>query len=199
MISAQQFINLAEESGLIIRLGEMALRQACIQIQALERAGFERLRVAVNLSVRQATDQGFLDLFRRIITETGVMPERLELELPAALLNEDPRTLRALLNGLHETGAHLVLDDFGSGACSLAALQQLPLDAVKIDDRFIRDIPYNSNATDVASAVIALARKLRLTVVAEGVETPISCNSCRMPAAPSVRATCSAIHWMKTR
>ncbi|WP_417547104.1 EAL domain-containing protein [Marinobacter segnicrescens] len=172
MISAQQFINLAEESGLIIRLGEMALRQACIQIQALERAGFERLRVAVNLSVRQATDQGFLDLFRRIITETGVMPERLELELPAALLNEDPRTLRALLNGLHETGAHLVLDDFGSGACSLAALQQLPLDAVKIDDRFIRDIPYNSNATDVASAVIALARKLRLTVVAEGVETP---------------------------
>lgn len=172
LVSAQQFIGLAEESGLIVRLGEMALRQACIQIQALERAGFEDLRVAVNLSVRQVTDSGFLDLFRRIITETGVLPERLELELPAALLNEDPRVLRALLGALHDTGARLILDDFGSGACSLAALQQMPLDAVKIDDRFIRDIPYNSNATDVASAVIALARKLHLTVVAEGVETP---------------------------
>ncbi|MFC4258336.1 EAL domain-containing protein [Marinobacter lacisalsi] len=172
LVSAHQFIALAEESGLIIRLGEMALRQACIQIQALERAGFERLQVAVNLSVRQVTDPGFLDLFRRVITETGVMPERLELELPAALLNEDPRMLRAILGALHDTGARLILDDFGSGACSLAALQQLPLDAVKIDDRFIRDIPYNANATDVAAAVIALAHKLRLTVVAEGVETP---------------------------
>ncbi|SFR75053.1 PAS domain S-box-containing protein/diguanylate cyclase (GGDEF) domain-containing protein [Marinobacter daqiaonensis] len=172
LVSAQQFIFLAEESGLIVRLGEMALRQACIQIQALERAGFERLQVAVNLSVRQVTDPGFLDLFRRIITETGVVPERLELELPAALLNEDPRTLRVLLGALHDTGARLILDDFGSGACSLTALQQLPLDAVKIDDRFIRDIPYNANATDVAAAVIALARKLHLTVVAEGVETP---------------------------
>lgn len=172
IISAQQFIPLAEETGLIVRLGEMALRQACIQIQALERAGFERLRVAVNLSVRQVTDPGFLDLFRQIITETGVVPERLELELPAPLLNEEPHALRVLLNALRDTGARLILDDFGTGACSLAALQQMPLDAVKIDDRFIRDIPYNSNATDVASAVIALARKLRLTVVAEGVETP---------------------------
>ncbi len=172
LVSAQQFISLAEESGLIIHLGEMALRQACIQIQALERAGFERLRVAVNLSVRQIIDSGFLDLFRRIITETGVVPDRLELELPAALLNEDSRSVRILLEALHDTGAHLILDDFGSGACSLAALQQLPLDAVKIDDRFIRDIPYNTNATDVAAAVIALAHKLHLTVVAEGVETP---------------------------
>jgi EAL domain-containing protein (putative c-di-GMP-specific phosphodiesterase class I) len=172
LISAHQFIALAEESGLIIRLGEMALRQACIQIQALERAGFERLRVAVNLSVRQVIEPGFLDRFRRVITETGVMPDRLELELPAALLNEDPKMLRMMLGALHDTGARLILDDFGSGACSLAALQQLPLDAVKIDDRFIRDIPYNANATDVASAVIALAHKLRLTVVAEGVETP---------------------------
>ncbi|AOY88523.1 bifunctional diguanylate cyclase/phosphodiesterase [Marinobacter salinus] len=172
LVSAQQFIGLAEETGLIVRLGEMALRQACIQVQALERAGFESLKMAVNLSVRQLTDSGFLDMVRQVITETGVSPERLELEMPAELLNEDPRMLRELLVALHDLGVCLILDDFGTGSCSLVALQQLPLDVVKIDHRFIRDIPYNVSATDVASAVIALARKLHLTVVAEGVETP---------------------------
>ena len=172
LVSAQQFIGLAEETGLILQLGEMALRQACIQVQALERAGFESLKMAINLSVRQLTDAGFLDMIRQVITETGVSPERLELEMPAELLNEDPRALRELLTTLHDLGVCLILDDFGTGSCSLVALQQLPLDVVKIDHRFIRDIPYNVSATDVASAVVALARKLHLTVVAEGVETP---------------------------
>jgi len=171
LVSAQQFINLAEETGLIVRLGELALRQACIQVQALERAGFESLKMAVNLSVRQLTDSGFLDMIRQVITETGVSPERLELEMPAELLNEDPRMLRELLVSLNDLGVCLILDDFGTGSCSLVSLQQLPLDVIKIDHRFIRDIPYNVSATDVASAVIALAKKLHLTVVAEGVET----------------------------
>jgi len=171
LVSARQFIGLAEETGLIVRLGEQALRQACIQVQALERAGFESLKMAVNLSVRQLTDSGFLDMVRQVITETGVSPERLELEMPAELLNEDPRMLRELLVALNDLGICLILDDFGAGSCSLVALQQLPLDVIKIDHRFIRDIPYNVSATDVASAVIALARKLHLTVVAEGVET----------------------------
>lgn len=171
LVSAQQFITLAEETGLIVRLGELALRQACIQVQALERAGFESLKMAVNLSVRQLTDSGFLDLMRRVITETGVSPDRLELEMPAELLNEDPRMVRELLVSLSDLGLCLILDDFGTGACSLATLQQLPLNVIKIDHRFIRDIPYNVSATDVASAVIALAQKLHLTVVAEGVET----------------------------
>ncbi|GAA0849281.1 hypothetical protein GCM10009113_28620 [Marinobacter szutsaonensis] len=171
LVSAQQFIGLAEETGLIVRLGEQALRQACIQVQALERAGFESLKMAVNLSVRQLTDNGFLDMIRQVITETGVSPERLELEMPAELLNEDPRMLRELLVALNDLGVCLILDDFGTGSCSLVALQQLPLDVIKIDHRFIRDIPYNVSATDVASAVIALARNLHLTVVAEGVET----------------------------
>jgi len=109
---------------------------------------------------------------RQVITETGVSPERLELEMPAELLNEDPRMLRELLVSLNDMGVCLILDDFGTGSCSLVALQQLPLDVIKIDHRFIRDIPYNVSATDVASAVVALARKLHLTVVAEGVETP---------------------------
>ena len=172
LIPAQQFITLAEESGLIVRLGEFALRQACIQIQALERAGFEALQVAVNFSVKQLVDPGFLDMFRQVVTETGVAPERLELEMPAELLNHDPRLLWEVLGALHDIGVCLILDDFGTGACSLSALQRLPLDAVKIDHQFIRDIPYNSSATDVTSAVIALAHKLRLTVIAEGVETP---------------------------
>jgi len=171
LVSAQQFIGLAEETGLIVRLGEQALRQACIQVQALERAGFDSLKMAVNLSVRQLTDSGFLNMVRQVITETGVSPERLELEMPAELLNEDPRMLRELLVALNDLGVCLILDDFGTGSCSLVALQQLPLDVIKIDHRFIRDIPYNVSATDVASAVIALARKLHLTVVAEGVET----------------------------
>ncbi len=171
LVSAQQFISLAEETGLIIRLGELALRQACIQVQALERAGFESLKMAVNFSVRQLTDSGFPDLMRRVITETGVSPDRLELEMPAELLNEDPRLVRELLVSLSDLGVCLILDDFGTGSCSLAALQQLPLNVIKIDHRFIRDIPYNVSATDVASAVIALAHQLHLTVVAEGVET----------------------------
>ncbi len=172
LVNAQQFITLAEETGLIIRLGEIALRQACIQIQALERAGFESLKMAVNMSVRQLMDPGFLDMMRQVITETGVSPEQLELEMPAELLNEDARQVHDLLVSLHDLGVCLILDDFGTGACSLVSLQQLPLDVIKIDHRFIRDIPYNVSATDVASAVIALARKLHLTVVAEGVETP---------------------------
>lgn len=172
LVSAQQFITLAEETGLIIRLGELALRQACIQVQALERAGFESLKMAVNLSVKQLMDSGFLDMVRQVITETGVSPEQLELEMPAELLNEDSRQVHDLLVSLHDMGICLILDDFGTGACSLVSLQQLPLDVIKIDHRFIRDIPYNVSATDVASAVIALARKLHLTVVAEGVETP---------------------------
>ena len=172
LVNAQQFILLAEETGLIIRLGEIALRQACIQIQALERAGFESLKMAVNLSVRQLMDPGFLDMVRRVITETGVSPEQLELEMAAELLNEDARQAHDLLVSLHDMGLCLILDDFGTGACSLVSLQQLPLDVIKIDHRFIRDIPYNVSATDVASAVIALAHKLHLTVVAEGVETP---------------------------
>ncbi|MDI9246123.1 EAL domain-containing protein [Marinobacter sp. CHS3-4] len=172
LMNAQQFINLAEETGLIIRLGELALRQACIQVQALERAGFESLRMAVNMSVRQLMDAGFLDMVRQVITETGVSPEQLELEMPAELLNEDERQVHDLLVSLHDMGVCLILDDFGTGACSLVSLQQLPLDVIKIDHRFIRDIPYNVSSTDVASAVIALARKLHLTVVAEGVETP---------------------------
>lgn len=171
LLPAQQFIGLAEESGLIIRLGEMALRQACIQIQALERAGFEALRVSVNFSVRQLMDPAFLDMFRQVVTETGVSPDRLELEMPAELLNRDSRLVREVLGSLHDLGVWLVLDDFGTGACSMASLQRLPLDAVKIDHCFIRDIPYDSHATDVTSAVIALAHKLRLTVIAEGVET----------------------------
>jgi EAL domain-containing protein (putative c-di-GMP-specific phosphodiesterase class I) len=171
LVPAQQFINLADETGLIIRLGEQAFRQACIQVQALERAGFESLKMAVNFSVRQITDTGFLDLVRRVITETGVAADRIELELPAELLNEDPRMLRELLVSLNDLGVCLILDDFGKGSCSLVALQQLPLDVIKIDHGFIRDIPYNVSATDVASAVIALAHKLHLTVVAEGVET----------------------------
>ncbi|MGP4843559.1 bifunctional diguanylate cyclase/phosphodiesterase [Marinobacter sp. 1Y8] len=172
LVSANQFIQLAEESGLIIRLGEMALRQACIQIQALERAGFENLRISVNMSTRQVTDPRFIEMFRQVITETGVEPNRLELDLPSALLNEDIEMLQHLLGALHDIGVYLILDNFGAGSCSLAAMQQLPLDAVKIDQVFIRDIPYNASSTDVTSAVIALAHKLHLTVVAEGVETP---------------------------
>jgi diguanylate cyclase (GGDEF)-like protein/PAS domain S-box-containing protein len=172
LVNAQQFILLAEETGLIIRLGEIALRQACIQVQALERAGFESLKMAVNLSVRQLMDPGFLNMVRQVITETGVAPEQLELEMAAELLNEDARQVHDLLVSLHDMGVCLILDDFGTGACSLVSLQQLPLDVIKIDHRFIRDIPYNVSATDVTSAVIALAHKLHLTVVAEGVETP---------------------------
>ncbi len=172
LVPARQFIGVAEDSGLIVRLGEVALRQACIQIQALERAGFESLRVSVNFSVRQIIDPVFLDMFRRVVTETGVFPERLELEIPAQLLNHDSRMLREVLGALHDIGVYLILDDFGTGACSLAALQRLPLDAVKIDRSFIADIPYNGSATDVTAAVVALAHKLHLTVIAEGVETP---------------------------
>jgi diguanylate cyclase (GGDEF)-like protein/PAS domain S-box-containing protein len=172
VIAAQRFISLAEDSGLIIRLGEIALRQACIQIQALERAGFERLRMAVNFSTKQLVDPNFIDMFRQVITETGVSPLKLELEMPAELLNGDRRHLREVLGTLHGLGVFLVLDDFGSGACSLVALQQLPLDAVKIDHQVIRDIPHDGDAADLASAVIALAHKLHLTVTAEGVESP---------------------------
>ncbi|MDX5298379.1 MAG: EAL domain-containing protein, partial [Gammaproteobacteria bacterium] len=172
LVPAQHFIALAEECGLIVRLGEMALHLACHQLDVLRRAGFTDLRMAVNLSPRQIAEPRFLSRLQEILNDTRVDPGMLDLELSPAILSGPEEPLQGLLMTLRSLGVHLVLDDFGAGPTSLVGLQSLPLAAVKIDQRFIRDIPYDPGATDVTSAVIALAQCLRLKVIAEGVETP---------------------------
>lgn len=171
LVAPDQFIQLAEDSGLIHKLGEWILRQAFLQSVALEHAGFPDYIMSINLSSKQIADPGFEDVFTRIVHETGVDVSKIELELPASLLTLDIQPMTELLQSLKQLGVTISLDDFGTGFCSLGCLSQVPVDNVKIDRLFIKGIPYDKKSGEVTSAVIALAHKLNLEVIAEGVET----------------------------
>ncbi len=171
IVAPDQFIQLAEDSGLIHKLGEWVLRQACLQCVALEKAGFANYVMSINLSSKQISDPSFVDLFSRIVEETGVSANKLELELPANMLMLDIQAMMALVQSLKRLGVIISLDDFGTGYCSLGSLSQVPIDCVKIDRLFVKGIPYDQKSGEVTHAVIALAHKLNLSVIAEGVET----------------------------
>lgn len=171
LISPDQFIQLAEDSGLIYKLGEWVLRQACLQCVALEKAGFTGYLMSINLSAKQVSDSKFINLFTRIVEETGVDITKLELELPANMLLQDTQMMMNFVQTLKGLGVMVSLDDFGTGYCSLGSLSQVPIDSVKIDRLFVKGIPYDQKSREVSHAVIALAHKLNLSVIAEGVET----------------------------
>jgi len=171
LVAPDQFIQLAEDSGLIHKLGEWVIRQAFLQSVALAQAGFPDYIMSINLSSKQISDPGFEALFTRITEETGVDVSKIELELPACMLTLDIQPMTELLKSLKRFGVTISLDDFGTGYCSLGCLSQVPVDNVKIDRLFIKGIPYDKKSGEVTSAVIALAHKLNLEVIAEGVET----------------------------
>jgi EAL domain-containing protein (putative c-di-GMP-specific phosphodiesterase class I)/AmiR/NasT family two-component response regulator len=166
-----KFIPLAEESGIIERLGEYALEQACQQMRQLQSRFGLPLKLSVNVSVRQLHEDGLAGRFARILTRTGFDPALLELEVTESMLLQDnTREVRPLLD-LKALGLKLAIDDFGTGYSALAYLKKYPFDIVKIDRSFIRNISENGEYTPITTAILKMTRDLGLTSIAEGVET----------------------------
>ena len=172
MVPPGEFIPIAEEAGLITEIGEWVLRTACRQAREWEAAGLPTVRVAVNLSIRQLRGGGFPGRVRAILRETGLAPQYLELEITESSLMVDPEKIIKTLHELRGMGIQLAMDDFGAGYSSLAYLKRLPLNRIKIDRSFVRDIPEDPDDVAIVQAILAMARQLKIRVVAEGVETP---------------------------
>lgn len=171
IISPNDFIPLAEETGVIIEIGEWVLQAACLQNKKWQDAGHSPIRIAVNISARQFREPGFLEMIERVVQTTALNPEWLELEITESLLMEDIDSAINILKRLKEQGIHLAIDDFGTGYSSLSYLKRFPLSRLKIDRSFVRDITTDDNDASITKAVIALAHSMNLKVVAEGIET----------------------------
>ncbi|MFO1206197.1 MAG: EAL domain-containing protein [Burkholderiales bacterium] len=170
-ISPERFIPVAEETGLIVPIGEWVLRRACMQVRAWREAGIE-LPIAVNLSACQFRQRNLAQTIHRILSETGVPPQFIEIEITESDVMENAESAIATLVELKSRGISISIDDFGTGYSSLSYLKRFPLDVLKIDRSFVRDIAVDSDDAAIVEAIIALARSLEIKVVAEGVETP---------------------------
>lgn len=164
------FIPLAEETGLIVPIGEWVLRTACVQLNAWDKSGIHDMRVAVNLSLRQFKQNNLAHTVANIIQETGIDPSRLELEITESMLADSAVVLNILVE-LKALGVTISIDDFGTGYSSLSYLKRFPIDTLKIDQAFVRDVTNGGNDAALVRAIIAMARSLKLSVIAEGVET----------------------------
>ena len=165
-----EFIPIAEDSGLIVPIGAWVLREACHQATAWKRAGHS-IPVSVNVSPLQLEDPGFLALLDTVLAETGLDPRLLELELTERIVVSGGRTTSALLRAIRRLGVRISLDDFGTGYCSLSYLRQFPIDTLKIDRAFVHDVPQDAETAAITTGIIAMARSLNKDIVAEGVET----------------------------
>jgi diguanylate cyclase (GGDEF)-like protein len=171
LVYPDRFIPIAEETGLIVPLGEWVMRTACAQNRAWQMAGYGAISVSVNLSLRQFKQQSLVRSVQRILVETGLAAAHLEVELTESMVMHDAEGAITTLQALRELGVHVSVDDFGTGYSSLSYLKRLPLAALKIDQAFVRDICESHGDRGVlAQAIIALGHNLRLRVVAEGVE-----------------------------
>lgn len=171
MVSPQIFIPLAEETGLIVAIGEWVLHQACLQHQKWRTSGHPILRIAVNLSSRQFKQDNLVKEVVKILENTYMDPNLLELELTESMLMQDADSATKILHQLKEMGIQLAIDDFGTGYSSLSYLRRFPIDKLKIDKSFMLEIPTNQDDMAIIRAIVALARTLNLSVIAEGVET----------------------------
>jgi EAL domain-containing protein (putative c-di-GMP-specific phosphodiesterase class I) len=169
LIPPNEFIPLAEETGLIGAIGRWVLHTACSQAVAWQRAGTP-LRVAINLSARQLYSPGLLGEIKAALHDSGLDPSLLELEITETVMMQNVQQGAELLRELKAVGVHLSVDDFGTGYSSLAYLKRLPLNTLKIDRSFITDIPHDADDAAITQAVIAMGHSLRIRVVAEGVE-----------------------------
>jgi diguanylate cyclase (GGDEF)-like protein/PAS domain S-box-containing protein len=166
------FIPLAEDSGLIRHIGRWVLHTACAQALAWQAEGTGPIRVAVNLSPRQFSDERLVIEIAHALAQTELPAHLLEIEITESMMMENPERAAETLREIKEMGVHVSIDDFGTGYSSLARLKKFPIESVKIDRSFIRDIAVDPDDAAIVSAVIAMAHSLRLKVVAEGVETP---------------------------
>jgi EAL domain-containing protein (putative c-di-GMP-specific phosphodiesterase class I) len=171
LVPPLQFLPLAEESGVIIPIGRWVLRTACEQSLALRRQGLPSLCVAVNLTARQFYDEQLLQDVRTALAQTGLEPWLLELEIPESVLGHRPEYTQNLLQGLKQIGVRIAIGDFGMGYSSLGSLSNFAFDTIKIDRSLTRSITASEQDAALADAVIAMGRRLSVTVVAQGVET----------------------------
>jgi diguanylate cyclase (GGDEF)-like protein len=171
LIAPMQFIPVAEETGLLVPIGKWVLRTACLQNVAWEKQGLPRLTMAVNLSARQFSDEHLLRDVTAILKSTGMQADLLELEIHESLLIQDIEKTLKILSALKAVGVKIAIDDFGAGFSSLSTLQRFPLDTIKIDRSFIRDVATAGEDSTLTEAIISMGKSLGLTVVAQGVET----------------------------
>ena len=166
-----RFIPLAEETGLIVNIGEWVLRTACAQAKAWQKEGFAPMRVAVNLSARQFQEKNLVEMVAQTLKETGLDAKYLELEITESTAMQNLENTASVLRQLHEIGVHAAIDDFGIGYSSLSYLKKLPINRLKIDQSFIQEITTDSDSRAIVKAIIAMAHSLKLKAVGEGVET----------------------------
>jgi EAL domain-containing protein (putative c-di-GMP-specific phosphodiesterase class I) len=171
LVSAARFMPFAEESGLILPIGEWVLDEACRQNRAWQDAGLKAVRVAVNISALQFRQAGFADTVRAALARSGLPAVYLELEVTESVIMHDAERVTAALEELKQMGLELAIDDFGTGYSSLSYLKRFPIDKLKIDQSFVRDITTDRDDAAITSAIIALTRNLGLKTIAEGVET----------------------------
>jgi EAL domain-containing protein (putative c-di-GMP-specific phosphodiesterase class I) len=168
-ISPVNFIPLAEETGLIVPIGAWVLREACKQTLIWQKMGFPDLKVAVNVSGKQLTNDNFIETIKSALKETGFNPHYLELELTeTAILDEN---ILAIIKEFTKLDIGLAVDDFGTGYSGLSYLKRFSIDKLKIDQSFVRDIPASNDSITIVSAILAMARELKVKSLAEGVET----------------------------
>jgi diguanylate cyclase (GGDEF)-like protein/PAS domain S-box-containing protein len=166
-----QFIPVAEETGLIVPIGRWVYKTACMQNVAWQKEGLPPVCMAVNLSLRQLVDENLIVDIEKALNDSGLAPELLELEITESMVMHNPGRMIAVLAQIKKLGVRLAIDDFGTGYSSLAQIKHFPVDTLKVDRSFIRNIPENSEDKAITEAIIAMGKTLSLTVVAEGVET----------------------------
>ncbi len=171
LVPPSQFIPIAEESGLIVEIGRWVLREACRQARAWQDAGLPVIRLAINVSAVELRTKDFVAGVRAILADTGLDPHCLEFELTETFLMEASSSTAAVLQALKDLGLQIALDDFGTGYSSLSFLRRFPIDTVKIDQSFVRDMTTDADDACIVRAVIGMGESLHLNVVAEGVET----------------------------
>jgi EAL domain-containing protein (putative c-di-GMP-specific phosphodiesterase class I) len=169
-VQPAEFIGTAEESGLIVPIGEWVLREALRQARSWQTPG-RPLQVAINVSARQLARSTFVERLRRLIVEYGINPAMVELEVTESVIIEGAGDARAALDEIAALGVKLAIDDFGTGYSGLAYLKRLPIDTVKIDQSFVRDLTIDPDDAAIVTAITAMAHSLNVDVVAEGVET----------------------------
>jgi PAS domain S-box/diguanylate cyclase (GGDEF) domain len=171
LVPPAHFIPIAEECGVIVAIGRWVLREACRQARTWQCAGLPPVRIAINISAVELRAKDFVAGVRAILLETGLDPRFLELELTETFLWQDSKSTLAVLQALKAMGVQLALDDFGTGYSSLSYLKRFPIDTLKIDQSFVRDITTDAGDAGIVSAVISMGKSLHMRVVAEGVET----------------------------
>jgi diguanylate cyclase (GGDEF)-like protein len=201
-----QFMSVAEESGLIVPIGRWVLREACRQAKAWEDSGFPPMRMAVNVSAVELRSKRFVESVTAVLTDTGLMPYELELELTETFLMQDSSATATVLRALKGIGVQLALDDFGTGYSSLSYMRRFPIDTLKIDQSFVRDLTTDADDASIVSAVINMGHSLHMHVVAEGVETAEQAMMLREQACPegqgyyfSRPVSATAISTLRTR